>query len=43
MLFLIILVVTACFNGLRISTVVIAAIIYILLNAILGVFLSDFK
>ena len=41
MQFLIIMVVTACFNGLRISTVVIAVIIHILLNVILGAFLDN--
>ncbi len=41
MQFLIILAITACCNGLRFSTVVIAFIIHFLLNAILRAFLDD--
>lgn len=41
MQFLIILAITACCNGLKFSTVVIALIIHVLLNLILGAFLDD--
>lgn len=40
MQFLIILAITACCNGIRLSSVVIALIIHVLLNKIVGAFLE---